>query len=146
MVMLYYVLSLLILILNRGNRYKHMDLLRNTSASIADGDLVETVIRRSQNWSLLPVQAVFSSFMPGEYMASNNTASVDFPAWLGKNSNKNKRQRLLQSLHSHLHLHVSGSLEALNMDYLPYLRRTITKPLTRGDHEDAAKVMEVNIE
>lgn len=122
-----------------------MDLLGKTASSLADGDMVESVIRRSQNWGLLPVQAVFASYIPGEYMESNGMGNVEFPQWLGKNSNKTKRQRLLQSLHTHLHLHVSGSLEALNMDYLPYLRRSITKPLVEGDHEEAAKVMEVSI-
>ncbi|CAL8103352.1 unnamed protein product [Orchesella dallaii] len=126
----------------KGNRHKHMDLLSKTAASIADADLVETVIRKSQNWGLLPVQAVFASYIPGEYMESNSMGAVEFPQWLGRNSNKNKRQRLLQNLHTHLHLQVSGSLEALNMDYLPYLRRAITKPLIAADHESAAEVME----
>ncbi|ODM98365.1 Replication factor C subunit 1 [Orchesella cincta] len=126
----------------KGCRYKHMDLLAKTASSIADADLVDSVIRKSQNWSLLPVQGVFASYIPGEYMESDTVGGVDFPQWLGKNSNRGKRHRLLQSLHTHLHLHVSGSLEALNMDYLPYLRRAITKPLAEGDHESAAGVME----
>lgn len=120
-----------------------MDLIGKTAASLADGDMVENLIRRNQNWSLLPLQAAFSSYIPGEYMSSNQVGGVEFPQWLGKNSNKNKRHRLLQSLHSHLQLHVSGSLEALNMDYLPYFRRNLTKPLIAGDVESAAQVMEV---
>lgn len=126
-----------------GNRNKTLTLVSKTAGSLADGDMVESVIRRSQNWSLLPVQGVFQSYIPGELMESNQMGGVEFPQWLGKNSNRSKRHRLLQSLHTHLHLHVSGSLEALNMDYLPYLRRAITKPLVAGDAMEAAKVMEV---
>ncbi|MGR0260683.1 hypothetical protein, partial [Klebsiella pneumoniae] len=32
------------------------------------------------------LQAVFSSFMPGEYLAGHMGGQINFPAWLGKNS------------------------------------------------------------
>jgi replication factor C subunit 1 len=121
-----------------------MDLISKSAASIADGDLIDNIIRRTNNWSMLPVAAVFSSYIPGEYMASSTIGPIEFPQWLGKNSNKNKRHRLLQSLHTHVHLQVSGSLEALNMDYLPYLRRFIVDPLTKSDIDTAAEKMEVS--
>jgi len=91
---------------------------------------------------LLPVEALFASYIPGELMESDVSGPIEFPQWLGKNSNKNKRHRLLQSLHTHVHLEVSASLEALNMDYLPYLRRKITGNLMNGEIEGAAKIME----
>jgi replication factor C subunit 1 len=102
------------------------------------------MIRKTNNWSLLPVQAVFSSYIPGELMEADTMGKIEFPTWLGKNSNKNKRARLLQSLHTHVHLEVSGSLEALNLDYLPYLRRKICGNLANEDIEEAAAVMEVS--
>ena len=77
-------------------------------------------------------------------MESNSIGPIEFPQWLGKNSNRNKRHRLLQSLHTHVHLEVSASLEALNMDYLPYLRRSIVNPLASSNHEKSAKKMDVS--
>jgi len=120
-----------------------MELISKSAASIADGDLVDNIIRKTNNWSMLPVSAVFASYIPGEFMASNTIGGIEFPQWLGKNSNRNKRHRLLQNLHTHVHLQVSGSLEALNMDYLPYLRRLIVDPLVQSDVETAAEKMEV---
>lgn len=121
-----------------------MNLISKSAAAIADGDLVDNLIRRSNNWGLLPLQAIFSSYMPGQYMACDNIGQIDFPKWLGKNSNRNKRHRLLRSMHSHVHLKVSGSLEALNMDYLPYLRRSVVNPIVSGNIQKAADSMEVS--
>lgn len=127
-----------------GNKQKILDRVKASAEAIADGDLVENLLRRSMNWSLLPLQAIYSSYIPGEFMAGNN-GGVEFPAWLGKNSNKNKRSRLLQQLHTHVHLSVSGSLEALNMEYLPYLRRSIVNPLACGEVTEAADKMQVSL-
>ena len=127
-----------------GDPFKTMDLIRAAAESLATGDRVEKIIRSNNNWSLLPVQALFSSVFPGEYMEGNGLSSIEFPQWLGKNSNRNKRARLLQELHTHMHLKISGSLEALNMDYLPYLRRAVVNPLVKGDPETAAEVMHVS--
>src|SRR5437016_2972189 len=52
-----------------------------------------------------------------------------------------KRSRLLQSMHTHMHLHITGSVEALNLDYLPYMRRMILQPLAAGKHEEASKLL-----
>lgn len=99
-------------------------------------------------------------------MESDVCGAIEFPQWLGKNSNKGKRHRLLQALHTHVHIGVryaydfglvwqfweyellqiwlcSGSLEALNMDYLPYMRRKICDPLIQGNTDDATEFMEV---
>jgi len=124
----------------QNDNKKTLDFIKNAAESIAWGDLTERAIRSSNNWSLLSVQAVFSSLLPGEYMEGYG-GPVDFPQWFGKNSNQNKRVRLLQQLHTHMHLNISGSLEALNMEYAPYLRRKIVNELAAGNAEDAAEVM-----
>ncbi|ODM87148.1 Replication factor C subunit 1 [Orchesella cincta] len=121
-----------------GRPCKHLDLIAKTAGSIADADLIES----SQTPELLPIQAVFASVMPGEYMESTWMPRIQFPKWLGKDSTKNKNRRNLLSLHTHLHSHISGSLEALNMDYVPYLSRAIINPLAIGDHQTAAEVFE----
>lgn len=65
------------------------------------GDLVDRRIRSNMAWSMLPLQAMYSSVMPGEYMAGNFCGQINFPGWLGKNSRSNKRSRLAQELHDH---------------------------------------------
>lgn len=69
--------------------------------SLSLGDLVESRIRGRMAWSMLPVQAMYSSVLPGEYMSGQLTAQVNFPGWLGKNSRTQKRSRLAQEVHGH---------------------------------------------
>lgn len=71
------------------------------ASSMSRGDLVERRIRSNNNWSILPVQAMFSSVIPGEFMSGHITGQINFPGWLGKNSKRTKRSRLAQEIHDH---------------------------------------------
>lgn len=75
-----------------------------TADSLSLGDLVENRIRSRMAWSMLPVQAMYSSVLPGEYMSGNITAQINFPGWLGKYSKTQKRNRLAQEIHDHTRL------------------------------------------
>jgi replication factor C subunit 1 len=96
---------------------------------MAFGDIIEKEIRTNNNWSLLPLQAAFSSVMPGNYMNGHLSHQIAFPAFMGKLSTTNKRNRLLNELKMHMNLKVSGSKTALNLDYLEPLRDSIIGPL-----------------
>lgn len=69
--------------------------------SLSRGDLIESRIRSKMAWSLLPVQAMFSSVMPGEYMSGTMQGQINFPGWLGKYSKATKRKRMAQEIHDH---------------------------------------------
>lgn len=71
------------------------------ASSLSRGDLIERRIRSNNNWSVLPVQAMFSSVIPGEFMAGQVTGQINFPGWLGKNSKRTKRSRMAQEIHDH---------------------------------------------
>lgn len=45
----------------KGNKYARLELVARTAASIADGELTEALMRKTNTWSLLPIQAVMSS-------------------------------------------------------------------------------------
>lgn len=72
-----------------------------TADSLSLGDLVESRIRSKMAWSMLPMQAMYSSVLPGEYMAGRFTGQINFPGWLGKQSRATKRKRLAQEIHDH---------------------------------------------
>lgn len=78
--------------------------MAKTADSLSLGDLVESRIRGRMAWSMLPVQAVYSSLLPGEYMSGQITSQINFPGWLGKNSKTQKRSRLAQEIHGHTRL------------------------------------------
>ena len=99
--------------------------------SIAEGDLVEKGIRSGMNWSLLPTAAVFSSVLPGEYMAGFLTSQVQFPQWLGKNSRRSKLDRILSELQGHTRLTAGVSKGAVTLDYGQRLREHIVSPMSK---------------
>ncbi|KAJ8961286.1 hypothetical protein NQ318_008971 [Aromia moschata] len=111
--------------------------------AISMGDLIDSKIRGSNNWSLLESQAMYSTVLPGYYMAGQVTNRINFPGWLGKNSSANKRKRMLSELHMHTRTSTSGSKMAMNLDYLVYLRNAIIHPLKKYGTEGVPQAIEV---
>ncbi|XP_014782963.1 replication factor C subunit 1 [Octopus bimaculoides] len=125
----------------RGNTAKHLSLLAHAANSICDGDIVEKLIGQRQSWTLLPVEAVYASVLPGEYMRGSVNYMVSFPSWLGKFSSQNKNQRILQELGGHMKLNISADLRGLNLDYLPCLQQHLVKPLQEQQKEGVPEVI-----
>uniref|UniRef100_A0A182RVQ9 Replication factor C subunit 1 n=1 Tax=Anopheles funestus TaxID=62324 RepID=A0A182RVQ9_ANOFN len=123
----------------KAPRTEWLDRIAMTADSLSRGDMVERRIRSNMAWTLLPVQAMFSSVMPGEFMEGNFTGQINFPGWLGKNSKSTKRKRLAQEIHDHTRVATSGSRLAIRLDYAPHLLRSIVQPLqmrgTEGVHD-----------
>lgn len=112
-----------------GSKWKTFERYSLAADSIRIGDIVSAKIRSTNNWSLLPAQAIFSSYCPGEFLRGHISKQINFPAWLGKFSKGNKMNRLLQELQIHTRIRLSASKEAINLDYLTTLRDKILKPL-----------------
>ncbi|KAJ8977516.1 hypothetical protein NQ317_017134 [Molorchus minor] len=80
------------------------------------GDIIDSKIRGSNNWSLLESQAMYSTVLPGYYMSGHVSNRINFPSWLGKNSSANKRKRMLSELYTHTRTSTSSDKSALNLD------------------------------
>ncbi|XP_055014455.1 replication factor C subunit 1 [Boleophthalmus pectinirostris] len=126
-----------------GDLKSHLVLISKTADSICDGDLVDRMIRSRQNWSLLPTQAIYASVLPGELMRGYMGQFPTFPSWLGKNSSTNKHSRIVQELSSHMSLKTYCSRQAVNLDYLHYLRKALLSPLQRHGSEGAAQAVQL---
>lgn len=122
-----------------GNLKNHLVLLSKTADSICDGDLVDRQIRSRQTWSLLPTQAIYASVLPGELMRGYMSQFPTFPSWLGKFSSTGKHSRIVQELASHMSLKTLSSKQAVNLDYLPYMRSALLEPLQSHGSEGANK-------
>lgn len=120
-----------------------LERVAKTADSISMGDLADRKIRSNQAWSLLPTMAVFSSVLPGEYMEGNFSSPINFPSWLGKNSNTNKRKRLAQELHDHTRISTSGSRMSIRLDYAQFLVKVIVKPLIEKGMEGVKEALEI---
>lgn len=122
---------------------QHLDQIALAADSLSRGDLIDRRIRSSMAWSLLPMQAMFSSVLPGEYMEGNFTGQINFPGWLGKNSKASKRKRLAQEIHDHTRMSTSGSRLSVRLDYAPYLLNAIVRPLQQKANEGVQESLEV---
>lgn len=109
--------------------YQVFNKLARCAESLAIGDTIENRIRGNQAWSLLPVQACFSSVIPGSVMSGFVNAQINFPSWLGRNSKRAKCDRLLQDITVHARITTGASKEAINLDYLKMLVNSIVGPL-----------------
>ncbi|XP_042570912.1 replication factor C subunit 1 isoform X1 [Cyprinus carpio] len=126
-----------------GNLKNHLVLLSKTADSICDGNLVDKQIRSRQAWSLLPTQAIYASVLPGELMRGYMSQFPTFPSWLGKFSSAGKHSRIIQELASHMSLKTLSSKEAINLDYLPYLRSAVLEPLQSQGSEGAGQSVQL---
>lgn len=67
---------------------------------VGDWDILDTRIRRTQNWSLLPAATVF---VAGAAYSTEGSAPFNiFPTWLGKNSKRMKHMRNLREIQHRL--------------------------------------------
>uniref|UniRef100_A0A182VVU8 Replication factor C subunit 1 n=1 Tax=Anopheles minimus TaxID=112268 RepID=A0A182VVU8_9DIPT len=127
----------------KAPRTEWLDRIALTADSLSRGDMVERRIRSNMAWTLLPVQAMFSSVMPGEFMEGHFAGQINFPGWLGKNSKSTKRKRLAQEIHDHTRVATSGSRLAIRLDYAPHLLRSIVQPLQQRGSEGVHDSLEV---
>ncbi|XP_015201424.2 replication factor C subunit 1 [Lepisosteus oculatus] len=126
-----------------GNNVKnHLTLLSKTADSICDGDLVDRQVRSRQMWSLLPTQAVYASVLPGELMRGYMSQFPSFPVWLGKYSSTGKHDRIVQELATHMSLRTHASKQAVNMEYLPFLRDALVAPMQQRGTEGVAQAVQ----
>ncbi|XP_046972816.1 replication factor C subunit 1 [Vanessa cardui] len=124
-------------------KHEILERISKAADSISIGDMVEAKIRGQQAWSLLPLQAMYSSVIPGSVLEGNLSSQIQFPSWLGKNSRKNKMHRLCQEIHAHTRLSTSGSKSSIFLDYAYYLRDAVATPLIKEKLEGIDKSMEV---
>ncbi|XP_053680616.1 replication factor C subunit 1 [Anopheles nili] len=127
----------------KAPRKELLDRIAMTADSLSRGDMVERKIRSNMAWSLLPIQAMYSSVMPGEFMEGHIAGQINFPGWLGKNSKSNKRKRLAQEIHDHTRVSTSGSRLSIRLDYAPHLLRSIVQPLQKRGAEGVQDSLEV---
>ncbi|KAK1175600.1 replication factor C subunit 1-like [Acipenser oxyrinchus oxyrinchus] len=126
-----------------GNVKKHLMLLSRTADSICDGDLVDRQIRSRQTWTLLPTQAIYASVLPGELMRGYMSQFPTFPSWLGKFSSTGKHDRVIQELSMHMCLRTHVSKRAVNMEYLPFLRDSLVRPMAEHGAEGVSEAVQL---
>ncbi|KAK4526448.1 hypothetical protein GAYE_SCF24G4364 [Galdieria yellowstonensis] len=109
-----------------------MKKLSEAATSIAEGDILNDLVRRQQAWNLMPVQAIFSGIYPAQILQGPFADMIHFPSWLGKNSTRSKNKRLALELQMRMSTNISGSFNAFLMEYLPCLQTILSAPLVNS--------------
>ncbi|XP_045503036.1 replication factor C subunit 1 [Colias croceus] len=120
-----------------------LDRLSKAADSLSIGDMVDARIRGNQAWSLLPIQAMYSSVIPGQVMSGHVAGQIQFPGWLGKNSRAGKMARLAQGIHAHTRLSTSGSKSSIFLDYATHIRDAILNPLIKDKMDGVQQSLQV---
>ena len=118
----------------RKRNLKFLELAEKASSSISDGDLVDRMIHGSQQqWSLMPLHAIFSFVKPASYVYGNFNHQVGFAAWLGQNSKTGKLSRYIKEIQGHMRLRTSADRNEIRQQYLPALwDQTVGKMINTG--------------
>ncbi|XP_017758699.1 PREDICTED: replication factor C subunit 1 [Eufriesea mexicana] len=132
-----------LLVIPQVPKDKLLERVAESAESLALGDVVEKSIRSNNAWSLLPVQACYSSVIPGTAMSGHIGGQINFPTWLGRNSRSGKFDRLTQEITVHARLATGASKEAINLDYIKPLRNAVIRPLAVGGIENVDAAIDV---
>ena len=114
-----------------------MSYVSEAADCIAQADLIEARIYGYQDFSLMPVHAMYSLVLPTAYVRGNMGERMSFPSILGQTSKTNKCLRLLRDIQSHMRLRISGDKNEVRQSYMPALIPRLTNPLM-GSKDDTA--------
>uniref|UniRef100_A0AC35U4G8 AAA domain-containing protein n=1 Tax=Rhabditophanes sp. KR3021 TaxID=114890 RepID=A0AC35U4G8_9BILA len=114
------------------NRKETMASIFKAAASLSDGEIISRSIRKTQDWSLLPIEGLFSVVLPPIYMNGTVASRVIFPSHLGKISSRNKYFRIAKEITRHISSKINVDIFSLITEYAPIIRRMIAKHLISG--------------
>jgi len=94
-----------------------------------------------QHWELLPAQAAMAVRVGSDLQGYQSFPT--FPGWLGKNSTKNKKHRLTNEIVHHTALSIGQGFLPIRLEYVPYLREQLLRPLLMHGADGAGKVVQL---
>ncbi|KAJ2745904.1 DNA replication factor C complex subunit Rfc1 [Coemansia sp. BCRC 34301] len=106
------------------------DRMSQAADLISEADVVDSKLRGSQQWGLMPLHAVLSSVGPAFHANGGHDGMYRFPGWLGQNSKGTKLARLLREVQSHMRLRVSADKTEIRKSYIPAMVPELVSPLT----------------
>lgn len=127
-----------------NNNLKHLKQLSIASDLISESDHVNSLIRSGeQQWSLLPFHAIMSTVYPAFEVAGQIAGRINFTSWLGQNSKRMKFDRIVQNLQYHSCIKTGTNNIDLRLDYVPFLREKLIKPLVDEGLDGISTVLEL---
>ncbi|KAJ3103197.1 hypothetical protein HDU97_010330 [Phlyctochytrium planicorne] len=133
------------------NAIEELALLAQAADSIAQGDIIDNTLRKTNSWTLMPLVGMTSTVRPCFFVHGSMAKTAQpaygpgsgygFPGWLGKNSTSGKNWRLLKEIQMHMRLRVSADKNEMRQNYLPTLARKLTSPLAEKQTDGIDEVI-----
>ncbi|KAJ1953514.1 DNA replication factor C complex subunit Rfc1, partial [Linderina pennispora] len=120
-----------------------LECLAEASDYISQADVVDSKIRGSQQWGLMPLHSVMSCVGPAYHMRGSHNGMYRFPGWLGQNSKGAKTARLLREIQGNMRLRVSVDKTEIRKSYIPAMVPELTQPLIDKHTDGADAVIEI---
>ncbi|KAJ5325416.1 Disease resistance protein [Penicillium brevicompactum] len=128
----------------KEQKLKALELMDNAASGISDGDLVDRMIHGTQQqWSLMPVHAVFSFVRPASFQHGNFSERAGFTSWLGNNSKQGKMSRYVKEIQGHMRLRTTGNRDEIRQQYLPLLQEKIIRRLMDEGKDSVDSVIDL---
>ena len=90
----------------------------------------------------MPTLGMVSTVIPSAFVRGR-AGKVDFPSYLGKNSNAGKQKRLLKEVQVHMSPKTSGTdKREIRLDYMPHLLHPLLSPLQTKGQEGIPQVLD----
>lgn len=128
---------------NYLNTSPNLNASAEAAQSISDADLVDRRIHGpQQQWSLMPLHALFSCVRPSFAAAGQARGRFNFTSYLGNNSKGAKYKRLLAELRSHIRLKLAANAVDLRLEFQPVLAFMLLDPLLNRGSDAIPEVIE----
>ncbi|KAJ2735571.1 DNA replication factor C complex subunit Rfc1 [Coemansia sp. BCRC 34962] len=110
---------------------------------ISEADAVDSKLRGSQQWGLMPLHAALSSVGPAFRVCGGHEGMYRFPSWLGQNSKGSKLSRMLCDVQTHMRLRVSADKTEVRKSYIPAIVPELVSPLVKEGASGISDVVSV---
>ncbi|KAJ2520461.1 DNA replication factor C complex subunit Rfc1 [Coemansia sp. RSA 1939] len=124
-----------------GSELDALEALSNAAELISESDIVDSKLRGSQQWGLMPLHAALSCVGPALFARGGRSQMYRFPAWLGQNSKGAKLGRMLRDVQSHMRLRVSADKTEIRKSYVPAMAPELVAPLADRGTDGIADVI-----
>ncbi|KAJ2811104.1 DNA replication factor C complex subunit Rfc1 [Coemansia furcata] len=127
------------------NSLEAFDRLSKAADLISESDIVDSKLRGSQQWGLMPLHAALSSVGPAFHVSGGHDGMYRFPGWLGQNSKGTKLSRMLRDVQTHMRLRVSADKTEIRKSYIPAMVPELVSPLANlgaGGISDVVSLMD----
>lgn len=125
---------------NEDYNSKVMELIAASADSISMGDLVENMIRQKNDWSMLPLQGVYSYVALGFFM-SGDIQQMNFPTCQKMQSRQSDFIDSLKQVSSSMSTKTLTAKESINIDYLQQLKNIMLQRLLTDDIQGAQELV-----